>query len=113
MLARDHTVLGPNTVRAHLVHKDAARPATLDMTLDDFWMRSYTDLGVRATIRAPIRRNGVVAQRPFRRSSSSHSALAKSVFTSPGATQLTRTPFGPHSPARLRHSAKSAAFEMP
>ena len=38
---------------------------------------------------------------------------AKSVLTRPGATQLTRTPFGPHSPARLRHSAKSAALEIP
>jgi len=38
---------------------------------------------------------------------------AKSVLTRPGATQLTRTPFGPHSPARLRHSEKSAALEIP
>jgi transcriptional regulator with GAF, ATPase, and Fis domain len=60
MLARDHTVLGPNLVRAHLVQKNPALPKSLDMTLDDFWMRSYTDFGVRATIRAPIRRNGVV-----------------------------------------------------
>jgi len=44
---------------------------------------------------SPIRRKGVVAQRCFRRSSSSHSARAKSVLTRPGATQLTRTPFGP------------------
>jgi transcriptional regulator with GAF, ATPase, and Fis domain len=58
LLARDHTVLGPNLVRAHLVHKEPGRPAILDMTLDDFWMRSYTDLGVRSTIRAPIRRHG-------------------------------------------------------
>src|SRR5947199_8182760 len=60
-----------------------------------------------------MRRSGVVAQRRFNRSSSSHSARAKSVFTKPGATQLTRTPFGPHSPARLRHNPKSAALEIP
>src|SRR6476619_2015361 len=62
---------------------------------------------------SPIRRSGVVAVRRLRLSGSSHSARAKSVLTRPGATQLTRTPFGPHSPARLRHSAKSAALEMP
>src|SRR5215208_3923783 len=62
---------------------------------------------------SPMRRSGVEAVRRLRFSGSSHSAFAKSVFTRPGATQLTRTPFGPHSPARLRHSAKSAAFEMP
>src|SRR5260370_33528540 len=60
-----------------------------------------------------MRLSGVVAQRFFRRSSSSQSALAKSVLTRPVATQLTRTPFGPHSPARLRQSARSAAFEIP
>src|SRR5882724_470280 len=62
---------------------------------------------------SPIRRSGVPAVRRLRLSGSSHSARAKSVLTRPGATQLTRTPFGPHSPARLRHSAKSAAFEIP
>src|SRR6185503_8578011 len=62
---------------------------------------------------SPMRRSGVEAVRRLRFSGSSHNALAKSVFTRPGATQLTRTPFGPHSPARLRHSAKSAALEMP
>src|SRR4029079_13642427 len=62
---------------------------------------------------SPIRRSGVLAVRRLRLSGSSHSARAKSVLTRPGATQSTRTPFGPHSPARLRHSAKSAAFEMP
>src|SRR4051794_28869451 len=62
---------------------------------------------------SPMRRSGVPAVRRLRLSGSSHSARAKSVLTRPGATQLTRTPFGPHSPARLRHSAKSAALEMP
>src|SRR5258705_3148809 len=62
---------------------------------------------------SPMRRSGVPAVRRLRLSGSSHNALAKSVLTRPGATQLTRTPFGPHSPARLRHSAKSAAFEIP
>jgi transcriptional regulator with GAF, ATPase, and Fis domain len=58
-LARDHTVLGPNLVRAHLVRTDPSRPSTVDMHLDDAWMRGYTELGVRSTIRAPIRRQGV------------------------------------------------------
>ena len=61
----------------------------------------------------PMRRSGVAALRRATAASFSHSARAKSVFTSPGATQFTRTFFGPHSQARLRASAKSAAFEMP
>jgi transcriptional regulator with GAF, ATPase, and Fis domain len=59
-LARDHTVLGPNHVRAHLVQRDPALPATVDMFPSEAWMRGYTDLGVRSTIRAPIRRSGVI-----------------------------------------------------
>ena len=42
----------------------------------------------------------------------SHSALAKSVFTRPGAMQLTRMLSGPSSWARLRASCMSAALEM-
>ena len=61
----------------------------------------------------PMRRSGVSALRRARRSGSSHSARAKSVLTRPGAMQFTRTFFGPHSHARLRASAKSAALEMP
>jgi transcriptional regulator with GAF, ATPase, and Fis domain len=59
-LARDHTVLGPGRVRAHLIQKDPALPTTVDMELDEHWMRGYTDLGVRSSIRAPIRLEGVV-----------------------------------------------------
>ena len=62
---------------------------------------------------SPMRRSGVVCSRGFRFFSSSHSARAKSVLTRPGAMQLMRMFFGPHSTARLRASAKSAALEMP
>ena len=54
-----------------------------------------------------------VSVRRLSASGFSHSARAKSVFTRPGAMQLTRTFFGPHSTARLRASAKSAALEIP
>src|SRR5690606_34555976 len=44
---------------------------------------------------------------------SSHSAFAKSVRIRPGAMQLARMFFGPHSVQRLRASAMSAAFDKP
>jgi transcriptional regulator with GAF, ATPase, and Fis domain len=47
-------------VRAHLVHKDPSRPAVVERELDDTWRRVYVDLGVRSTLRAPVRLNGVV-----------------------------------------------------
>src|SRR5262249_29027210 len=59
-LAHDHTVLGPNLVRAHLIQRDPLRPSFVDMQVDDDWMRGYTDLGVRSSIRAPIRMEGRV-----------------------------------------------------
>src|SRR5262249_51489351 len=59
-LARDHTLLDGRTVRAHPVHRDPSRPTTVDQQLDEEWLRIYTDLGVRSTLRAPVRLNGVV-----------------------------------------------------
>src|SRR5687768_13657242 len=44
---------------------------------------------------------------------SSHNALAKSVRTRPGAMQLARIFFGPHSAHTLRANAMSAAFDKP
>jgi transcriptional regulator with GAF, ATPase, and Fis domain len=59
-VARDHVVLEGRRVRAHLVNKDASRPATVERDLDATWLRVYTELGVRSTLRAPIRLNGRV-----------------------------------------------------
>jgi Nif-specific regulatory protein len=59
-LARDHELLDEHTVRAHLLQKDPARPATVERRLDDQWRRVYVDLGVRSTLRAPVRLNGVL-----------------------------------------------------
>jgi transcriptional regulator with GAF, ATPase, and Fis domain len=59
-LARDHVLLDGQQVCAYLVHDDPARPTTVVRKLDDQWLRVYTDLGVRSTLRAPVRLNGVV-----------------------------------------------------
>jgi len=59
MLARDITVLGGNKVRMHLVNRDPLPPSILDLQLDDFWIRLYTERGVRSLLRANVRCNGV------------------------------------------------------
>ncbi len=60
-LARDHTLLdGGRRVRAHLVQKDPSRPTIVERKLDDNWLRIYTELRVRSTLRAPVRLNGAV-----------------------------------------------------
>ena len=62
---------------------------------------------------SPIRRMGASRVTAFKVSGFSHSARANSVLTSPGAMQLTRTPCGPNSAAKLRASEKSAALVIP
>ncbi|HJS58983.1 MAG TPA: sigma 54-interacting transcriptional regulator, partial [Vicinamibacteria bacterium] len=59
-LARDHTLLEGRRVRAHLLQNDPSRPRVVERTLDDNWLRIYTELGVRSTLRAPVRLNGIV-----------------------------------------------------
>jgi transcriptional regulator with GAF, ATPase, and Fis domain len=59
-LARDHVVLDGERVRAVLVQKDPSRPSVVERALDANWLRVYTELGVRSTLRAPIRLNGRV-----------------------------------------------------
>ena len=61
---------------------------------------------------SPSRRSGVCSFTRCAASGLSHSAFAKSVFTSPGQIAFTRTPAGPCSSARLRTSAMSASLEM-
>ena len=61
---------------------------------------------------SPKRRSGVPMLERRSASGVSHRALAKSVFTRPGATQLMRMFDGDSSCARLRASCMSAALEM-
>jgi transcriptional regulator with GAF, ATPase, and Fis domain len=57
-LVRECTVVGPNTVRIHLLNRPPLPTSVLDLRLDDFWMQVFTQMGVRSMLRATIRRNG-------------------------------------------------------
>jgi transcriptional regulator with GAF, ATPase, and Fis domain len=57
-LAREFTVVGPNTVRMELLNLPPLPPSIVDLQLDDFWMQVYTTMGVRSSLRATIRLNG-------------------------------------------------------
>jgi transcriptional regulator with GAF, ATPase, and Fis domain len=59
-LARDHTVLDETRVRAHLLSSDPSEPTTVDRRVHGPWRRVYVELGLRSTLRAPVRLNGVV-----------------------------------------------------
>jgi transcriptional regulator with GAF, ATPase, and Fis domain len=58
-LAREITVAGPNLARVHLVNRPPLPASVLDLRVDDQWMRFYTEMGVRSTLRATIRLNGM------------------------------------------------------
>jgi transcriptional regulator with GAF, ATPase, and Fis domain len=58
MLARDITVLGGNRVRMHVVNLEPLPPSVLDVEMDDFWIRVYSEMGIRSLMRANVRRNG-------------------------------------------------------
>jgi transcriptional regulator with GAF, ATPase, and Fis domain len=58
-ITRESTVVGPNTVRIHLLNRPPLPTSVLDLHTDDFWMKVYTEMGVRSSLRATIRRNGV------------------------------------------------------
>lgn len=57
-LAREITVLGPNALRVELVNRPPLPPSILDLQLNEGWMRPYTVLGVRSSLRATVRLNG-------------------------------------------------------
>jgi transcriptional regulator with GAF, ATPase, and Fis domain len=57
-LARECTVLGPDSVRIHLLNRPPLPPSVLDLRLDQAWMELFTRLGVRSFLRATIRLNG-------------------------------------------------------
>jgi transcriptional regulator with GAF, ATPase, and Fis domain len=59
MLAHDITVLGGNRARMHLVKPQPGPPSILDVQLDDFWIRVYSEMGIRSIMRANIRLEGV------------------------------------------------------
>jgi transcriptional regulator with GAF, ATPase, and Fis domain len=57
-IAREFTVIGPNSVRMELLNLPPLPPSIIDLTMDDFWMKMFTERGVRSTLRATIRLNG-------------------------------------------------------
>src|SRR5262249_48567051 len=57
--AQDIAVLGDNRVRMHVLNLDPLPPSDVEMRLDDFWIRLYSEMGVRSLMRANVRRNGV------------------------------------------------------
>jgi transcriptional regulator with GAF, ATPase, and Fis domain len=57
-IARDFKVIGPNTVRMELLNLPPLPPSIIDLQMDDFWMKQFTERGVRSTLRATIRLNG-------------------------------------------------------
>ena len=59
VIFREITVLGPNEVRIEIVNRDPRPPLVANLRLDDAWMPFYTDMGVRSSLRATIRLNGV------------------------------------------------------
>jgi transcriptional regulator with GAF, ATPase, and Fis domain len=59
VIFREITVLGPNEVRIEIVNRHPLPPLVANLRLDDAWMPFYTDMGVRSSLRATIRLNGV------------------------------------------------------
>jgi transcriptional regulator with GAF, ATPase, and Fis domain len=56
MVLRDVTVLPGNRARMHLVHPPP--PAVAEVQLDEFWVRVYSEMGIRSLLRANIRFRG-------------------------------------------------------
>jgi transcriptional regulator with GAF, ATPase, and Fis domain len=59
LITRDATLLGGRSLRLFFVSDDPDWPATIDLELDDFWLRLYSELGMRSALRATVRLNGV------------------------------------------------------
>ena len=59
VLAHEISLLGGNRIRMRLVNRAPLPAQQLDLQLDDFWIRVYTERGVRSLLRANVRRNGV------------------------------------------------------
>jgi transcriptional regulator with GAF, ATPase, and Fis domain len=59
VIFREITVLGANDVRIEIVNRHPLPPLVLNLHLDDAWMPFYREMGVRSSLRATIRLNGV------------------------------------------------------
>jgi transcriptional regulator with GAF, ATPase, and Fis domain len=59
VVTRDSTFLGGRGLRLHLATDDPSQPPTIDLEVDDFWLRVYKELGMRCALRAAVRLNGV------------------------------------------------------
>ncbi len=59
-LVRDHEIVGPNRVRMHLVHDHPGFPKVMERDFDEQWMGVFRGLGIRSTLRAPVRLKGTV-----------------------------------------------------
>ena len=59
VIFREITVLEGNTVRMEILNRDPAPPLVVTVHLDDAWMPFYRELGVRSSLRATVRLNGV------------------------------------------------------
>jgi transcriptional regulator with GAF, ATPase, and Fis domain len=46
-------------LRLYFVSEGAGEAPTIDLELDDFWLRLYRELGIRSALRATVRLNGV------------------------------------------------------
>jgi two-component system response regulator AtoC len=56
-LARECTVVDPSTVRIHIVNRSPLPETVIELHLGEFWMKPFTELGVRSMLRATIRLN--------------------------------------------------------
>ena len=57
-LARHCEAVGPRTVRFHVLNRPPLPISVLELELDDFSMKAFTELGVRSLLRATIRLSG-------------------------------------------------------
>jgi transcriptional regulator with GAF, ATPase, and Fis domain len=59
LIAREFELLGANRVRMHLLNRPPLPVSVHDLDLGDYWIRLYAEMGVRSTLRATVRRNGI------------------------------------------------------
>jgi transcriptional regulator with GAF, ATPase, and Fis domain len=59
VIFREITVVGPHTVRIEILNRDPQPPLVVTLDLDDAWMPFYEEMGVRSSLRATVRLNGL------------------------------------------------------
>jgi transcriptional regulator with GAF, ATPase, and Fis domain len=60
LVTRDALLLGGRRLRIDFLSDGRGAASTIDIDLDDFWLRLYRDLGMRSAVRASVRLNGAV-----------------------------------------------------